>query len=194
MPINVNIENGSGLTIIDFAELFSSLLFVGSVATDVISNNTSTSFQAATTFNGGIPFTAVVTGEDFTYAFVPELAVVGGTVTSIDFIIDGQSVGTMTDINIDLQTIIPLIQAEVAGTNISALEDFLFNLDWSFNLSDIDDVLDPTTETEDGIRANFRGDDTFNGNGGDDILFSGDGNDTVNGGAGNDVIGGGTRQ
>jgi Ca2+-binding RTX toxin-like protein len=85
----------------------------------------------------------------------------------------------------------PIIVAEINGSNLSGIEDFLQARAWDILLGNNDDIAPKGTILTDGVVLNLMGNDKIHGLGGNDDLYSGGGNDKLFGDSGNDRLNGG---
>ena len=112
----------------------------------------------------------------------------GGIIENIVVSVGGVVQGTIST-SIAVSQMRPIVEAEIVGSDSSAIEDYLLGFDWTYHGTSAPDITPSTVG--DSVVFNPRGNDVFNVNGGNDNIFAGDGNDTINGGAGNDTLRGG---
>ena len=138
------------------------------------------------------PTVYTVTGTGFTVGLLSGQAVLtGGMIDTFTEVI-GVDIGvSITNFGLSALALSQAYLAEDSGSNISALETLLLNLDWTYQGRDNADVLLESDTSGDGIPINMAGDDIFYLARGNDIVFMGDGADRGYGDAGQDVIRGG---
>lgn len=98
---------------------------------------------------------------------------------------------SFSNLDIDMSQYAGIIESELAGTDVTALEDFLLNRAWDINLGGADDFFPRGAVSEDNVLLNLTGNDAISGGRGNDVLFSGDGADRLEGGLGEDDLDGG---
>jgi len=162
-----------------------------------ISQNTATSFTLSLSTPEG-DLIGDITGSNFTYATVDgNLVATGGLLDAMELKAVIPLLGNIdfidyTNIDIDIASIAAAVQADITGTDDTAVEDVLLGLDWNMTLNNTDADAGTGWYFGDGnVELNLQGDDVIRGLGGKDILYSGDGNDKVFGGKGSDTLIGG---
>ncbi|MEZ5714939.1 MAG: calcium-binding protein [Paracoccaceae bacterium] len=120
-----------------------------------------------------------------------QLTLVGGTVLTVRIV--GDRVQAAEDINIDVEALLPAIDAYLDGSDPDGdlLRDQVYGTGWVIVGREVDDVLswpnyaaaDPGEEP-----PLFLGPDRFLGNGGNDLIQLYSGNDTGLGGSGDDTL------
>lgn len=182
MP-TMTVPSGSSLNVLE------AFAVIGlAIDTPIDAGNTTTSFTG-TIDVGGAPATATFAGVGFTYGsdeFGTFLS--GGTVQSLTVTLGGQTLVAFTNLNWDVATLAPVIDADLNGSDPTALETYLLSLDWTLNLGVANDIITPTTDVGDGVNFVPTGAVTAYGNNGDDQLSGGLLADSLYGGSGADVL------
>jgi Ca2+-binding RTX toxin-like protein len=129
---------------------------------------------------------AVLTGTGLTYQSVPEEALVGGTITGINFTLNGAHQGNLST-SLAVGDLLNAVATEEGG-DTSAIEHFFMGFNWTYNGNNAADNVLPGLVVGDNVPFNLTGDDHISLSGGDDHFYSGDGNDTINTGAGFDQV------
>ena len=161
--------------------------------------------------NGTVQF--VFAGTGLTYATIDgHTYMVAGTIDSISVYDGGQLAGSMSGLGLDTTDLNLAFQAELSGTDISALEALFLTQDWTVYGSGQNEVLTKSQTTADGYQvtpsgddtvyladgndfyASGHGDDTVYEEGGNDDLWGNEGKDRLYGGAGDDKLSGGLRR
>lgn len=135
------------------------------------SRSTTTSTDVLYRLDNGLKLKLVGTG----FSFDANGDAVGGTVTSIEVLLNNGTALVQTITGLDLS--LELFQDAADGFDKSGLESWLLSGDDTFNGSAGDDEI-----------VGHLGNDVLNGNDGNDLVTGGGGDDTYDGGAGVDVL------
>ncbi|RVG58441.1 calcium-binding protein, partial [Sinorhizobium meliloti] len=133
--------------------------------------STTTSTSVLYRLDNGLKLKLVGTG----FSFSPSGDALGGTVTSIEVLLNNGTtlVQTISGLSLSLED----FQNAAAGFDNLGLEAWLLNRADTINGS----------AGHDNLSGHF-GNDVLNGNGGDDFITGGNGDDTYDGGTGHDVL------
>ncbi|MDW9596686.1 calcium-binding protein [Sinorhizobium meliloti] len=135
------------------------------------SRSTTTSTDVLYRLDNGLKLKLVGTG----FSFDANGDAVGGTVTSIEVLLNNGTALVQTITGLDLS--LELFQDAADGFDKSGLESWLLSGDDTINGSAGDDEI-----------VGHLGNDVLNGNAGNDLVTGGGGDDTYDGGAGVDVL------
>ena len=154
-----------------------------------ISNVSSTSFDITLGYQGDV-LTATITGTGLTYTSSNgEWVPTGGTVSGMTAAIEGESLGSISGINMSMSTIAQAIQAVETGADDAALLKLLMSVDWTYYGNDTADVMHSDITFVAGNEPwNPAGNDVWHLGNGENNVYSGDGNDTIYGGAGREWL------
>ncbi|MEL6617601.1 MAG: calcium-binding protein [Pseudomonadota bacterium] len=112
---------------------------------------------------------------------------VSGSLGAIELYPNNNAWVTMSRLGLDVATVIAAVEADAAsGGSGTAVEDLIYNLDWTLIGGDNQDFIYDTSP------VSFNGNDLAKLGADDDNFFGGSGNDTLQGESGNDELYGGT--
>jgi Ca2+-binding RTX toxin-like protein len=158
---------------------------VGALSGLFITVSTPTQFSGSIVASGGTQ-TLTVSGSGFTYAPLFPVVPISGTVTGLEFFLNGNLAASLSGISIGTLTLLGLAQ----GGTTAALETIFGGNDSMLGSGFGDTLLG--FGGNDTLNGGAGGADSLGGNAGNDSLFGGIGNDTISGGDGNDTLNGGT--
>jgi Ca2+-binding RTX toxin-like protein len=134
-----------------------------------------------------------LTGDAFVFAGTgAQTELVGGTLVSafLPFFRSGYDY-SVSDLDLDIATVVAAAALEEAGTDMAALESLIYPLDWTLHGNSTSESILKTQLSFDGVPVAFSGNNTVWLEYGHDRFHAGAGNDTVHGGWLDDVLWGG---